>query len=100
MRPVAESDDEETWVDKMHIDRFFLLLQKMCDTILRADSAQNYNFMDSNTEADGPDMIYGLLEMYRISRESVSLDEEKMLMNYLRNQRQRRFEKTRKYNFV
>ena len=47
IKPLEESDDVETWVDRAHADTFILSLPKTWDTIIRVDRSQNYNFMDS-----------------------------------------------------
>ena len=49
IRPMEESDDVETLVDRAHVDRFILTLPKTWDTMLRADRTQNYHLiiMDS-----------------------------------------------------
>ena len=46
-RPMAESDELETWLDRAHVDRFILILPNTWDAIIKADRTQNYNFMDS-----------------------------------------------------
>jgi hypothetical protein len=44
---VEEYEDVETWFDKVHVNRFILIVPKTWDTIMRADRSQSYNFMDS-----------------------------------------------------